>query len=151
MGIKLEVKIEGLERVNRMIQRSINRVKPFEELQTEIGYTQTYALIVHEDLEVYHPYGQAKYLEMPSRRYRSNIYKVIAAGLGRGLSFQKSLLEGCEFLRQTAIPFTPIDTGALRLSTYISTLSKASVIAAKTFAVSEAHRLSVLAARSRNP
>ncbi len=29
------------------------------------GYTAEHAAIVHEDMEVYHPNGQAKYLEQP--------------------------------------------------------------------------------------
>ena len=36
-----------------------------------IGFAQTYAIYVHENLEAHHPIGNAKYLEIP--RWRSSL------------------------------------------------------------------------------
>ena len=44
----------------------------------EIGLTAEYALFVHEDLEAFHPTGQAKFLEMAIKENTDKINKLIA-------------------------------------------------------------------------
>lgn len=41
-----------------------------------ISYSQSYAIFVHENLDAYHPHGQAKFLEEPARRLRKQIAAV---------------------------------------------------------------------------
>ena len=43
----------------------------------EVGYTQNYAVFVHENLTAKHPVGQAKYLEEPARMHRSEMLKLV--------------------------------------------------------------------------
>lgn len=42
-----------------------------------VGYDIFYAVYVHENLENFHPVGQAKYLEQPIREFRDIIVKII--------------------------------------------------------------------------
>ncbi len=44
-----------------------------------VGYTQAYAVVVHEDLEAHHPVGEAKYLERPARELAPELAAIIAA------------------------------------------------------------------------
>lgn len=39
----------------------------------DVGYTADYAFWVHERLDVFHPVGNAKFLERPARRYRRHL------------------------------------------------------------------------------
>lgn len=48
------------------------------EVSVEIAYTAEHALHVHEDLEVQHPRGQAKYLEEPMNENASSMAEFVA-------------------------------------------------------------------------
>lgn len=58
-----------LEKSNELVPvdtgalRSSGKVVVTKPLQTSIIYDSEYATVVHEDLEKYHPIGQAKFLE----------------------------------------------------------------------------------------
>ena len=43
----------------------------------DVGYTAHYAIYVHENLNVHHPNGQAKYLEQPANERRAEIRKMV--------------------------------------------------------------------------
>jgi len=58
--------------------------KSGEGLSTEIrvGYTQNYAIFVHEDLEARHAPGKiAKYLERPARENKDEIRRIISKAM----------------------------------------------------------------------
>lgn len=46
-------------------------------LTFEVGYTQNYAVHVHENLSAHHPVGQAKYLEEPARIHRAEMMQIV--------------------------------------------------------------------------
>jgi hypothetical protein len=48
-----------------------------------IVYTMSYALKVHEDLDAFHPVGQAKYLEVPFRMASSTVRRTLAEDIRR--------------------------------------------------------------------
>jgi hypothetical protein len=50
-----------------------------------IGFNMPYALIVHEDLTVFHATGQAKYLEEPFRLAAASMRARLQAGANEGL------------------------------------------------------------------
>lgn len=50
------------------------------EPEVRVGYTQAYAVFVHENLEARHKEGKvAKYLEKPARENRDELVKIIIA------------------------------------------------------------------------
>ena len=47
-------------------------------IELEVGYTQHYAIYVHENLEANHPNGgEAKFLEKPAREYRGQMKDIV--------------------------------------------------------------------------
>lgn len=45
-----------------------------KENKTFVEYQTPYAIFVHERLDLYHPNGQAKFLEVPFRKYANKDY-----------------------------------------------------------------------------
>ena len=143
------LQVKGFDKVQQLIVQHERQLKPDQENIVEVGFTQTYALIVHEDMEMNHEVGQAKYLEQPSRVGKEMIGKVIATTISKGGSIQQGLEAGGRVLEVLAKELTPVDTGALRLSTYVAPESSADEAAKSAFDRSEAHRLAVLAQRQK--
>lgn len=83
-----------------------------------VGYTQSYAIYVHENLAAHHEVGQAKYLEEPARTYRTTIANVITTALKKGADMVTALLLGGLFLQRKSQELCPVDTGALRASAF---------------------------------
>lgn len=95
-GRLLEV---GLMRAGLFLQRKSQQVVPIDtgalrnsaftrmqgsglRAEVVVGYTQEYAIHVHENLEARHAPGKiAKYLEVPARRYRKQLQQIIADAL----------------------------------------------------------------------
>ena len=83
-----------------------------------VGFTQSYALIVHENLEAFHPVGQAKYLEEPARTLQKELGDITKSHVVSGGSLQDGLLKAGLRLQREAQELTPVDTGALRASAF---------------------------------
>ena len=81
-----------------------------------VGYTQAYAIYVHENLEAKHPVGQAKFLETPMRENEAELRQVINDALKRGVALEYALLVGGLRLQGLSQRLCPVDTGALRNS-----------------------------------
>lgn len=45
--------------------------------EVSVGYTASYAVFVHENLEANHPIGQAKFLEQPARDMRQELLETV--------------------------------------------------------------------------
>lgn len=84
----------------------------------QVGFTQYYAVYVHENLESRHPVGQAKYLEQPFREYQSELYRIIKVVLQRGQgAIQAVTIAGLRLQREAQL-LCPVDTGALKGSAF---------------------------------
>lgn len=141
-------KITGLKAVQAALKRKKLDGKVTAEV--EVGYTQTYALIVHEDLTAEHKEGkQAKYLEMPARRSREEIGRVVVDGYQKTRSMPKALLlGGLRLLRESDL-IVPIDTAALKASGYVALEEEADKVSKEAFIRSEAVRASALNRRAK--
>lgn len=85
-----------------------------------VGYTQAYALEVHENLEAKHrPGKQAKYLEEPARLYQQDIARIVASTYRETKDLGLSMLRGALFLLRKSQEIVPVDTGALKASGYV--------------------------------
>lgn len=91
----------GLTRAGLFLQRKSQEVVPIDTgalkgsaftrkensgLDTEVivGYTQDYAIFVHEDLEARHAPGKiAKFLETPARQNNAELLSIIKSELGK--------------------------------------------------------------------
>lgn len=83
-----------------------------------VGYTQSYALRVHEMVDVPHRVGQAKYLEAPFRRHVKTLVRIVKTAWNAGRTLGQSLmLAGLRLQRESQL-LVPVDTGALRASAF---------------------------------
>lgn len=83
-----------------------------------VGFTQSYAIYVHENLEARHPVGQAKFLEQPARELSGTITGIVAELLGKGKTMAQALLIAGLRLQREAQLLCPVDTGALKGSAF---------------------------------
>lgn len=116
----IKVKIEGQKRLLDQLQKHVNAMNEGKVVNyVEVGYTQHYAIYVHEDLEATHAPGKvAKYLENPAREFRQQIMKRIVNQTKRTKSFVKGLLAGGLYLQRKSQKVVPVDTGALKASAF---------------------------------
>jgi hypothetical protein len=83
-----------------------------------VGYTQAYAIYVHENMEAKHPVGQAKFLETPLRENQADLRHTIDDALRLGVPLERALLMAGLQLQAFSQRLCPVDTGALRASAF---------------------------------
>lgn len=110
-------KVEGLTQLQSQL-RSYSRKYGKTNASVTVGFTQNYALHVHENMESAHNVGEAKFLEKPARLLQPELVKITAAVISQGLSMEKALLMAGLRLQRDAQQLTPVDTGALKASAF---------------------------------
>lgn len=85
-----------------------------------VGYTQAYAIHVHENLEAIHPVGQAKYLEEPARQMSGDgtFSGIVFGAVNKGKTLMQGLLMAGLRLQRDSQKLVPVDTGALKGSAF---------------------------------
>lgn len=83
-----------------------------------VGYTQNYALAVHENLSAYHTVGQAKYLEQPARENKKRYAAIVRALSLKGVPLDQALVAAGLELQRDSMLLVPVDTGALKASAF---------------------------------
>jgi hypothetical protein len=84
------------------------------------GYTAPYAIFVHENMEMQHPVGQAKYLEQPARTMERELAALMTETYRRTRDLSEALLAGARAIQNAALVLTPIETGKLRESSFVA-------------------------------
>lgn len=107
--------VEGFHEVHRKLMGIAAAARP---VSVSVGYTQHYAIYVHENMEVTHKVGQAKYLEQPARELAQQISQTVIQAHRRGATFQQALVIGGLFLQRESQKLVPVDTGALKNSAF---------------------------------
>lgn len=110
--------IKNLQAVVAALAKKAAQATKDNNVQVAVGYTASYAIYVHENLQAQHPVGQAKFLETPARLYAEEIAEIVMTGLRKGLSMAKSLLMGGLKLQRDSQKLVPVDTGALKNSAF---------------------------------
>ena len=143
------VQITGLQELNAKLEALIREAQAANDgsLDVIVGFAQSYALPVHERVNVHHPVGQAKFLEEPARTKRKQIARVIRTEFKRSHSLSKSLLKGGLYLQRQAQLLCPVDTSALKASAYTAVKEQAPDAAKVAFEMSEDLRRSKMASR----
>ena len=108
-------KVEGLKEVIAALKA---KDKHGRAGRVVVGYSAEYAVHVHENLEVYHRVGQAKYLEQPARQYAGEISKLVRDALAKGFTLVQALFMGGLRLQRESQLLVPVDTGYLRSSAF---------------------------------
>lgn len=113
------MKIERLEKlVAELRQRASQAVKD-TNVSAVVGYTQAYALRVHEDMEAKHKPGKkAKYLEGPMRQEQDTLATIVRNALHIGRTMAQALMLAALYLQRASQKIVPVDTGALKGSAF---------------------------------
>ena len=137
------VKVIGIEEVNAKLRALANRSMKKDNGTVVVGYTQRYAIYVHE-VQAKHKEGkQWKYLETAVRRLAPQIPKIVETIYWYSQSIVKGLLVAGLRIQRDSMKMVPIDTGALRASAYTAKLENAPAAAATARARAEAKESAV--------
>jgi hypothetical protein len=116
--------ITGLKKVLKMLQDKKKLLGEDPNPEVTVGYTQNYALYVHENMEFSLSLKNvkagrgAKYLEEPYRLYQAQMVRMVKDALKSKVPLPKALLKAGLFLQRESQKRVPIDTGALRASAF---------------------------------
>lgn len=110
MSIKLKITGEKIL-MNYLKQLGVEAKKP---AQAYVSYEAHYAIYVHENLDAFHPNGQAKFIEQPAREYRHQIASRMVAVYLSTRSLSRSLRAGATYLLNLSKELVPVDTGYLK-------------------------------------
>jgi hypothetical protein len=141
------MKVEGLTTLKANLERLAKKSKQQDDGAVIVGYTQSYAVPVHEK-PASHKVGQWKYLETPAREMSKTIQSIVAEVVARGKSLLKGLLVAGLRLQRESQQIVPVDTTALRASAFTAIESEADAAAAIARAKSDAVRSSKLVKRA---
>jgi len=140
------MQLSGLNKLQAMLKRLALKAKN-AEASAQVGFTQKYAVFVHENKDAAHLTGQAKFLEIPAKTLQPELRRIIREVYKQTGSMREALLVAGYRLQREAQLLTPVDTSALKASAYTAVDSEANAIADAAFQKSEQIRLSVLASR----
>lgn len=96
-----------------------------DEGEVIVGYTASYAVYVHEDLEARHKEGkQAKFLSEPANYLRSEMAFIVRSAMRAGRTLLQALLLAGLRLQRESQQLVPVDTGNLRASAFTRLVKK---------------------------
>lgn len=108
--------VTGLPKLLAQLKAKAARGK---SLRLVVGYNASYAVHVHEDLQVFHPNGQAKFLEIPLRTQRTIMAKMVRDALRNGKTLTQALTTAGQYLLGESVKLVPVRTGFLRDSAFL--------------------------------
>lgn len=113
--------IEGLKSLLDKLQRRTAAARRDSRGSVIVGYTQEYAVYVHENLNAWHePPTRAKYLEGPARQLANSgiLTTIVRTAHRAGQTLLQGLLQAGLRLQRESQGIVPVDTGALRASAF---------------------------------
>jgi hypothetical protein len=110
--------VERVHEVRRALAKRLAKAQRENGTAAVVGYTAEYAVYVHENLEVHHTVGEAKFLEKPAREKGHEIGKVASQALRRGLPLEMALYMAGLRLQRESQQLVPVDTGNLKNSAF---------------------------------
>lgn len=114
-------KVLGMRSLRDNLQKRLRKAGKGTKAGTAsviVGYTQEYAIYVHENLEAYHEVGNAKFLEIPFREIEPDVPSILRKSIAAGMTLPQALLALGLKVQRTSMEQVPIDTGALRSSAF---------------------------------
>ncbi len=145
MGIKIEGMGKLLKAVKALEKRA---VKDASESVT-VGFVQTYAIFVHEDRTAHHTVGEAGFLAKAATAFRPALAQDITNEVKGGKPLKRALLSAGRILLRAAQDITPVDTGALKGSGFVTDTKNEDQAAEQAFGKSELIRQTAIGRRTR--
>lgn len=135
-----KVEITGSERLKNQLRTHGSWLRVSSgEVSVTVGFTQFYALYVHE-INAPHKVGQWKFLETAAKRNRRNVALNIERALNQKASFQNALMIGGLLIQREAQLLTPVDTSALKASAFTCPTNEVEAVSETAYRRSEAIR-----------
>ena len=144
----MEVKIENAGRLQKNLARLADKFGYDKTTSVTVGFTQRYALYVHE-VQANHVVGQWQYLRTPARRLTRQMARMTKTALQRGLTMLQALMFPGLLLQREAQLLTPVDTSALKASAFTCPTKDVDAISQAAFTRSENIRIAEMAARGK--
>ena len=110
--------LDGAGRLIEKLRAMAARARKDSRVVGVVGYTQSYSVYVHEDLEAEHEVGKARYLIDPARRLSKELGRIIREAMSRGATLAQGILTACLRLQRESQKEVPVDTGALKGSAF---------------------------------
>jgi hypothetical protein len=112
-------KLEGVDKLLTQLRGLAAKAKVDDKATATVGFTASYAIYVHEDLQANHPNGgQAKFLEQPARALRQELGKIIIDMMLKKKTLSQAVLVAALRLQRESQKLCPVDTGYLRASAF---------------------------------
>lgn len=110
--------ILNLQKLTAILRAKAAKALKDNAASVSVGYTQSYAIFVHENLAATHPVGQAKFLEQPARLLSRELGAMVVKGLKAKWTMATSLTVAGMRLQRESQKLCPVDTGALKASAF---------------------------------
>jgi hypothetical protein len=117
MADSFKVRFKGEGEIQKKIQAL--SLKGNSIANAEIGFSAPYAARIHEDLTLFHPNGEAKFLEKAYRRNLKAARELILQRLKAKKALLDAMERGARLILQEAQRLVPKDTHQLEQSGYI--------------------------------
>jgi hypothetical protein len=137
-------KITGISEVKRALNKL---AKGFTGENVVVGFTQNYALFVHENKNARHTTGKAGFLLDNARDLQQEMSQIVLNVTKQTGSVEKGLLVAGVRLQAAAQEDTPVDTGALKASAFTAKESDLEAASLQAYAEGEKERADAMADR----
>lgn len=114
-------KVDGLKSFKAAIAKRLQKAQTGTKsgkASVIVGYTQNYAIYVHENLDAAHPVGNAKFLERPFRDIEPNVPHIVGQAVRKGATLPQALMIVGLAVQRASQEQVPVDTGALKGSAF---------------------------------
>ncbi len=112
------VVLKGLDSLVSKLRAKAAKANTASAASVTVGFTASYTIPVHENMQAVHPVGQAKFLEEPARTLSAELGRLSRDVVARGGTMSQGLLVAGLRLQREAMQLCPVDTGALRASAF---------------------------------
>jgi len=141
-------KLERAENVTRLLRQLYAKAARHRYVSVVVGYTQNYALWVHETDRNYRV-GGWKYLQRAATALRTTLPAIVRQAMRSKAGLEQGLLLAGLRLQRDSQTNTPVDTSALKASAFTALEKDAGSAAADARAQSDAIRADVIKTRQQ--
>lgn len=135
--MRIGIKITGMSKLVANLNRIAAKSKKEDDGAVIVGFSQNYAVHVHERTDLKHREGEAKFLEKAVAANAGQVSRMVAEIRRRKGSLIQGLLVAGMKIQGGAQNKTPVLTGALRASAYTAKEERAEAAASVAFNKSE--------------
>ena len=133
-------RLENFKELQKRLQRMRAESKTEDNTSVTVGFSQNYAVWVHEVRANHKDGKQWHYLSTPARQLESELGQIILTAYKTTGNMLKSLLVAGMRLQREAQQIVPIDTAALKASAFTAPTAREDEAAAKAYVKSEFRR-----------